>query len=103
MNVSGAPTLTFVQIANGCLRPAPRIRLALDSASPPSLSAITDARGPVEAGGIQIEAGPAGRRWLRWLRGDGLPINVMDCRSNREPRFFEPLLRPKSETLPNSI
>jgi hypothetical protein len=42
-------------------------------------------------------------RWLRWRREacDGLPINVMDCRSNRQPRFFEPLLRPsQSETPP---
>jgi hypothetical protein len=37
-----------------------RIRLVLDSTSPPSLSVIAKAEGFVEAGGIQTEAGPAG-------------------------------------------
>jgi len=38
-----------------------RIRLALHSGSPPSLSAIAKVEGPVQAGAIQIKAGPAGR------------------------------------------
>jgi hypothetical protein len=40
--------------------PVGRIKPALDSTSPPSLSAIAKAEGFVQAGGLQAEAGPAG-------------------------------------------
>jgi hypothetical protein len=59
-----------------------RIRLVLDSTSPPSLSVIAKAEGFVEAGGIQTEAGPAG-----CVGRTGLG---MVCSINRESRSHEP-------------
>jgi hypothetical protein len=47
-----------VQIANGRLRPAPRIRLALDSASPPSLSVIAKAEGISKQTAFRIKQDP---------------------------------------------
>jgi hypothetical protein len=75
------------------------IRLALDGASPPSLSAIANAEGLSKQTVFRLKQDPQAALAALEVWG-----HVMVARSNREPRFFEPLFCPsQSETLPNSI